>query len=163
MNTAVSGKGGRPDGAAFVIAAGLACLGGVLIRDAMKIPDMGGYSGVGADGMPRLVGWGLVVLAIWTVADALRSTAEEREKIEVMPVLCIIGGLVLQIALLKTAGFSIASGLLFACTAFAFGKRNLALTIPIGIVFALVVYGLFDQVLKLNLPHGPIESLLFGS
>jgi putative tricarboxylic transport membrane protein len=47
-------------------------------------------------------------------------------------------------------------------TAAAFGKRNFALTLPIGIVFALVVYAVFDQVLKLNLPAGFLENLIFG-
>jgi putative tricarboxylic transport membrane protein len=162
MSTGPLVKGGRPDGAAFVIALGLACLGGVLIWDSTQIPDMGGYAGVGADGMPRIVGWGLVLLAIWTAVDGLRSTGETRDKIELAPVLWIIGGLALQIGLLRPLGFSVASGLLFACTAFAFGKRNLALTLPIGLVFALFVYGVFDRVLQLNLPAGLLETLLFG-
>jgi putative tricarboxylic transport membrane protein len=162
MSTGSPVKGGRPDGAAFVIALGLACLGGVLIWDSTLIPDMGGYAGVGADGMPRIVGWGLVLLALWTAIDGLRSTGETRDKIELAPVLWIIGGLVLQISLLKPLGFAIASGLLFACTAFAFGKRNFALTLPIGLAFALFVYGIFDRVLQLNLPAGPLETLLFG-
>ncbi len=155
-------KGGRPDGAAFVIAVGLSSLGGVLIWDSTLIPDMGGYAGVGADGMPWIVGWGLVLLAIWTAIDGLRSKGETRDRIELAPVLWIIGGLALQIGLLKPLGFSIASGLLFACTAFAFGKRNLALTLPVGLVFALFVYVIFDRILKLNLPSGPLETLLFG-
>jgi putative tricarboxylic transport membrane protein len=79
-----------------------------------------------------------------------------------VPVLFILGGLALQLILLHPLGFSIASGLLFACTAAAFGKRNFALTIPIGVSFALVVYGVFDQLLKLNLPAGVPETLIFG-
>jgi putative tricarboxylic transport membrane protein len=79
-----------------------------------------------------------------------------------VPILYILGGLALQLALLHPLGFSIASGLLFACTAAAFGKRNVALTLPIGIGFALVVYGVFDQLLKLNLPAGVPETLIFG-
>ena len=53
----------------------------------------------------------------------------------------MIGGLVLQLILLRLAGFSIASGLLFACTAAGFGKRNLAVTIPIGVGLSLLIYG----------------------
>jgi putative tricarboxylic transport membrane protein len=162
MSGITPGTGRRPNGAAFIIAAALAAIGYLLIREAGRMPDMGGYSGVGPDGMPRLVGWALVVLAVWTVVDAVRTRFPERAKIEVMPVLWIVGGLALQIGTLKFLGFSVASGLLFACTAFAFGKRNLALTLPIGLVFALAVYAVFDQLLQLNLPAGPIETLLFG-
>ncbi len=49
----------------------------------------------------------------------------------------IVGGLVLQLLLLKPLGFSIATGLLFALTAAGFGKRKLWITIPVGIVLCL--------------------------
>ena len=51
---------------------------------------------------------------------------------------------------------------LFALTAAGFGKRNLALTIPIGVGLSLAIYGIFDQLLKLRLPAGFLETLLFG-
>jgi putative tricarboxylic transport membrane protein len=152
----------RPERAAFVIAMALAGLGAILIREALIIPDRSGYAGVGPSGMPWAVGWGLVVLAVWTVIDALRLRFGTADKSEVVPVLWILSGLGLQIVTLRPLGFTIASALLFACTAFSFGKRNLMLTLPVGLVFALIVYAIFDQLLKLNLPHGPIETLLFG-
>lgn len=152
----------RPDGAAFIIAAILAALGVLLIWESGRIPDKGGYSGIGPGGMPLLVGWGLVFLALWTAIDAYRGRFAAREKPEFMPVLWIVVGLFLQLMLLRVVGFSIASALLFAFTAFAFGKRNLALTIPVGFVLAFAVYGVFDRVLKLNLPEGPIETLVYG-
>lgn len=63
--------------------------------------------------------------------------------------------------LLKPLGFSIATGILFAFTARAFGKRNLAMTLPIGIVFAFAVWVVFSQLLMLHLPAGPLERLFF--
>lgn len=162
MSGSNPGTGRSPSGAAFIIAVALAALGALLIREAGQLPDKGGYSGVGPDGMPWLVGWALVVLAGWTAIDALKNRFDAVPKIEIFPVLCILGGLALQLALLKPLGFSIASGLLFACTTFAFGKRTLWLTLPIGIVFAFAVYAVFDRVLQLNLPAGPLETLIFG-
>ena len=64
----------------------------------------------------------------------------------------------LQLLLLKTAGFSIATGLLFAFTARGFGRGPLWLTIPVGIVFALVVWVIFARLLQLSLPAGPLEN-----
>lgn len=160
--TDLSATGRRPDGAAFIIAVLLGGLGALLIREGGLFPDRGGYAGVGPGGMPFLVGWVLVVLAAWTAIDALRGKPDAREPVQITPVLWILGGLALQIALLKPAGFMIASGLLFACTAFAFGKRNLFATVPMGLVFALAVYGVFDAVLQLNLPGGYLETLIFG-
>lgn len=96
--------------------------------------------------------------------DVLRSLAwrfPEREKQEISPILWIVGGLAAQMLLLKTAGFSIATGLLFAATARAFGRGALWKTIPIGIVLAFVVWIIFAKGLQLSLPAGPLEHLLF--
>ena len=74
--------------------------------------------------------------------------------------LWIIGGLALQMLLLKVAGFSIATGLLFAFAARGFGRGPLWMTIPIGIVFSLFVWVIFARILQLSLPAGPLEALV---
>ncbi|MEY4984852.1 MAG: hypothetical protein RIR62_3118 [Pseudomonadota bacterium] len=152
----------RPDGAAFFIAAGLAALGGLLIWDASRIPDLAGYAGIGPADVPRLIGWGLVLLAIGTVVEGMRGGFDPRPRQQPVPVLWILGGLVGQLLLLHWAGFVLASAVLFAGTAGAFGKRNIAVTLPVGIVFAACVYGVFDRILQLNLPGGPLEMMVFG-
>jgi putative tricarboxylic transport membrane protein len=162
MSRIDTGTGGRPNGAAFIVAAGLAALGALLIWQGNTIPDKGGYAGIGSGDMPKFIGWGLVALAIGHVASGLRHSAEPRERQMIVPVLLIIAGLALQLVLLKPLGFSVASALLFACTAAAFGKRNLVLTLPIGIGFAFAVYVVFDQLLRLNLPAGLLENLIVG-
>ena len=75
--------------------------------------------------------------------------------------LWIIGGLVLQMLLLKTAGFSIATGLLFAFAARGFGRGPLWFTIPLGIVISFVIWLIFAGLLQLRLPAGPLERLVF--
>jgi putative tricarboxylic transport membrane protein len=154
--------GRRPDGAAFFIAAFLAALGGLLIWQGRSIPDKGGYAGVGSGDMPVFVGICLLGLALSHVYAGLRVGAPGVPRQHVLPVLFIIAGLALQLILLKPLGFSVASGLLFACTAAAFGKRNFAFSLPAGIAFALGVYGVFDRLLQLNLPGGFLENLIFG-
>ncbi|MGL4310916.1 MAG: tripartite tricarboxylate transporter TctB family protein [Paracoccaceae bacterium] len=155
-------KGRSPNGAAFIIAALLAGLGVLLIWQGNAIPDKGGYAGVGSGDAPRFVGFCLLLLAAAHVWNGLRQAAPDVPKQEILPVIFILAGLALQLALLHVLGFAVASGLLFACTAAAFGKRNFALTLPIGVAFALLVYGVFDQLLKLNLPAGFLETLIFG-
>lgn len=154
--------GRRPDGAAFVIAALLAIFGAVLLWDASSIPDRGGYSGIGPAAMPKIIGWGLIALAAVTAANAFRGRLANVPRQNPVPLLLIGGGLALQIALLKVIGFSLATGLLFAATAAAFGKRNLLVSLPIGVAFALGIYGIFDGLLRLNLPGGPLETLIYG-
>jgi putative tricarboxylic transport membrane protein len=152
----------RPDGAAIFIAFGLAALGALLIWEGFSLPDKGGYAGVGSGGLPKFVGFCLLALALGHVITAIRVGGPAHLRPQFVPVLWLIGGLVLQLILLRMAGFSIASGLLFACTAAGFGKRNLAVTIPIGVGLSLLIYGVFDQLLKLKLPSGLLETLIFG-
>ena len=151
----------RRDMAALLIAAGLAVIGGVMLWDSARLADLGGYSGVGPASMPRVVGGGLILLAVWTAAEALRGDFPERPEQSAGPVLWIVAGLAAQLLLLHAAGFSVATGVLFALTARAFGKRNLAMTLPVGILFAFAVWVVFSQLLMLHLPAGPLERLFF--
>jgi putative tricarboxylic transport membrane protein len=155
----------RPDGAAFIIAILLAGLGALLIWQGQSLPDKGGYAGIGSGDLPVFVGAGLWLLAAAHVWKGLKGRHPDARipPQQVFPVILIVGGLALQLALLRLVGFSIASGLLFACTAAAFGKRNLAISLPVGIALALGIYGVFDQLLKLNLPAGFLETLIFGN
>lgn len=151
----------RRDTAALIIAAGLAVLAGVMLWDSARLADLGGYSGVGPASVPKVVAYCLFGLAAWTAVAAFRGDFPERPEQNAGPVLWIIAGLALQLMLLHIAGFSVATGVLFACTARAFGKRNLAMTLPIGIVFAFAVWIVFSQLLMLHLPPGPLEHLFF--
>ena len=152
----------RPDGAAFIIAALLAGLGSLLIWQGAVIPDKGGYAGIGSGHAPVFVGICLWLLSLTHVWKGLRHGGIRVPRQQPVPELFITGGLALQLILLHPLGFSIASGLLFACTAAAFGMRRFAISLPVGFGFALAVYGVFDQLLKLNLPAGLPETLIFG-
>lgn len=153
----------RPDGAALFTAAALAILGAVIFWDSARLPADTGYSGIGPADVPRLIAICLVLLGVWTAIDGFRSPPHPPPAQEMSPVFWIIGGLGAQLALLGVAGFSIATGLLFACTARAFGYRRLLIALPIGILACLAVYGLFDRLLQLNLPTGPLETAIFGA
>lgn len=160
MMTGSSGPQRRPDGAALVIAAILAGLAIVIFwqTSQMRVPPI--QQRVGPTVFPYVVAGGLALLAIGTVFSALRNGFPERSKDDYGPIFWIIGGLVAQILLLSTAGFSIATGVLFAFTAKGFGRGPLWKTIPIGTVFAFIVWFAFAKGLQLSLPTGAVERLV---
>jgi len=150
----------RPDGAALVIAAILAVIAVVIFwqTSQMRLPPI--QARVGPTVFPYIVATVMLVLSAGTVLSAFRHGFPARDKDNLGPIAWIIGGLVLQIVTLSWLGFSIATGLLFAFTARAFGRGPLWQTIPIGVVFAFIVWFAFARGLQLSLPAGPLERLI---
>jgi putative tricarboxylic transport membrane protein len=160
MTNGSSSRERRPDGAALVIAAILAGLAVIIFwqTSQMRLPPV--QQRVGPTVFPYVIASGLVLLSIGTVVSALRNGFPARSKDDFVPIFWIVGGLVGQILLLSTAGFAIATGVLFAFTAKAFGRGPLWLTFPIGVVFCFIVWFIFAKGLQLSLPAGPLERLL---
>ncbi|MHC1546937.1 tripartite tricarboxylate transporter TctB family protein [Phyllobacterium sp. K27] len=151
----------RPDRAALVIAAFLAVLA-IIIGYSTANTQGGSVTRIGPAIFPYVISIALLVLAIWTVFEAFRGEFPKRESQAPGPVFWIVGGLAAQMLLLNVVGFSIATGLLFAATARAFGKTKLWVTIPVGVVLSFVVWTLFAKGLQLSLPAGPLERFFFG-
>jgi putative tricarboxylic transport membrane protein len=149
-----------PDRAGLAIAAALAVLAAVIFGRTLAMPVAGQYTRVGPTTLPYVIAAALALLAVGTAVSAWRGGFPEREVDRVGPMLWIVGGLVLQMLLLKTAGFSIATGLLFAFAARGFGRGPLWFTVPLGIAIALAIWLIFAGLLQLSLPAGPLEQLL---
>jgi putative tricarboxylic transport membrane protein len=150
----------RPDGAALVIAAILAVIAAVIVwqTSQMRVPPI--QARVGPTVFPYIIAGGLLLLSVGTVVSALRNSFPERTNDNYVPMFWIVGGLVAQLLLLTTVGFSVATGILFAFTAKAFGRGPLWKTIPIGVAFSFIVWFAFAKGLQLSLPSGPIERLI---
>ena len=160
MTTGSPNLARRPDGAALVIAVILAVIAGVIVwqTSLMRVPPV--QQRVGPTVFPYFIAGALFLLSLGTLVSALRGTFPARERSDIAPMIWIVAGLVAQILLLSTAGFAVATGLLFAFTAKGFGRGPLWQTIPIGIIFALIVWFIFARGLQLSLPAGPLERLL---
>jgi putative tricarboxylic transport membrane protein len=150
----------RPDRAALLIAAGLLVLAAVVAWDTTRLAAGGAYARVGPQTIPYVIACCLAGLGIWTIFAALRGDFPERHTQEARPVLWIVGGLVMQLVLLRVTGFSIATGVLFALVARGFGERRLWLSLPSGILIAALVWLVFARGLQLSLPAGPPEQAL---
>lgn len=151
----------RPDGAVLAIAVLLAGLAVLIVWDTQRLGVAAAYARVGPAAFPYTIAVGLLVLAAWTAIEGWRRQFPEREPVEIVPVAWIVAGLVAQLLLLRYAGFSIATGVLFAFTAKGLGRGPLWMTIPIGVVLAFFVWVVFARLLQLTLPAGPLEHLIF--
>ena len=149
----------KPDRAALVIAAVLVLAGAAVAWSTQHAPTTMGYSPVGARTVPFILAGALVALGALTAVAGVRGDFPKREKQDIPPMLWLIGGLAVQLLTMKTVGFSIATGLLFAAAARGFGRGPLWLTIPIGIVFSFLLWIVFAKGLQLTLPAGPLEKL----
>jgi putative tricarboxylic transport membrane protein len=150
----------RPDWAALTVAAFLLVVAAVIAWDVAHMrTGVAAYSRIGPRAFPYAVAVGLAVLGALTAVQAFRVASPAPEPDEIAPMAWIVGGLMVQIVLIPYAGFSIATGAVFAATARAFGRGPLWATYPAGVLFALAIWLFFNKALQLVLPAGPLERL----
>lgn len=150
----------RFDPAGGVIAAALALIAGIILVDASQLQITSAY-GVGPKMMPIVVACGLLILSIANLAMALRGDMPPRESVDPKAILLILGGLAALIVIIGLGGgFIPATAILFAATAAAFGRKAFITDLVIGFILAVVIFLIFDKLLTLSLPFGPLERLL---
>jgi putative tricarboxylic transport membrane protein len=150
----------RPDTAGMVIAAVLLLIALVIVWDTSAMQGSTTY-GMGPQAMPYVIAAGMALLAVGNFWLAWRGDFPERESLDPKAIVLILGGLAALIAIIGLGGgFIPATAILFAATATAFGRRAIHIDLAIGAVLAVAVFLLFDKLLTLSLPAGPIERLL---
>lgn len=150
----------RIDPAGFVIAALLLAVAGLVLWDMSTLRITSVY-GVGPKAMPIVVATGLIVLAIGNAAMTLQGGLPARETVDTRAILLILGGLAGLIAVIGLGGgFILATAILFAATSAAFGRHALIADAAIGLGLGVAIFLLFNKLLTLSLPAGPLERLL---
>jgi putative tricarboxylic transport membrane protein len=156
--TTLHAKGRDPAG--FVIAGLLLLAAAVIAWDANSLELSSPY-GLGPKAMPFAIAVGLAVLAVANLIMSLRGDLPVRESMKLAPVALILGGFAALVALIGLGGgFIPATAILFAATSTAFGRRAIVADLVIGLVLGIVIFLLFDKLLTLSLPAGPLERLL---
>lgn len=155
MTTAGQGAIHRPTA---IIGVGLLAIAAVTWMDARSMTIVSNY-GVGADAASYFVAVLLAALGVGHLAAALRPglEADTADWGAVAWILLALAGLIGSIW--AGAGFILGATLLFALTARAFGRRALLADIVIGLVMATLIFLMFNKLLKLALPSGPLERL----
>ncbi|WP_394218311.1 tripartite tricarboxylate transporter TctB family protein [Halobacillus trueperi] len=117
------------------------------------------YVPVDSDFVPKILGYLLIILAIFLFFDKSSETEEEKEKRQVpkkeMLVLLAVGGMIfLYIFLLEIIGFVLSSMLFIVACSWFLGYRKLVTTILVAVLFPLIMYLSFNYLLQIRLPQG---------
>ena len=154
----------RPAIGETIIGAGVLALAIVMFWQTMSIPVSPIYAKVGPTVVPIITAFALGMLGILLLIDAWRGGWQPQEEKEVAPdraaLLWIVTGLVLNVLLITSAGFTIASVILFVCVARGFGSRAIVRDALIGAAFALVAYIGFAKTLGINIGSGLVENAI---
>jgi putative tricarboxylic transport membrane protein len=152
----------------LLVAAGVIILGIVVLVETRDIRITRAVARVSPRAIPQIVGAGLVVVGLWYAVDIIRSPhlpggGEDSEDVDLAAetdwraIVIIAVGLVFYAALMKPAGFVVASAVLYLLSTFAMGSHRYLRNALIGIVLAVVVYYVFDGWLGVRLPTGWLD------
>ncbi|MER5213114.1 tripartite tricarboxylate transporter TctB family protein [Streptomyces sp. NPDC002838] len=148
----------------------LLALGVLVLTDALTMDvDITQRGPVGPKTVPIVVGIGLLVIAALLAVDVLRGgrgQAETGEDVDLSEpadwrtVLLLAGVFLGTAVLIEPLGFPIAGALLFWGAAFALGSRSVDRDPLIASVLSLVTYAVFNNLLGVPLPGGPLMGVL---
>src|SRR5882757_5261665 len=142
----------QPDRAGIAIAVLLLAIAAVIAWDTSTLQLAPTY-GLGPKMMAYAVGAGMAIIGIANLVMAWQGGFPERESYDPKAIVLILGGFAALIAIIAFGG-----GFILA-TAAAFGRKAVIVDLIIGAVLAVAVYLLFDKLLTLSLPAGPLERL----
>ena len=115
---------------------------------------------------PFLIAFGLLAVGVAVLWQAFFGhIAHERGfELDWLAVALVSGGLILQMLLVESLGWIIATTLLFVAATLAFRERRVLISIAIGLALTCLTYWVFNYGLGLSLPIGTtIEELLPSS
>ena len=143
-------RGAAVSRAELVISLGVLLLGIGATVVAWRLPEAGGYARIGPNVVPRIVSAALILLGIWLLAEVFTGgfrarvpddPTERGEHAFIWSAFAwLSAGLIVQMALVHTAGFVIAAAALFACVARGFGSARWLRDLAIGLVLGLLVF-----------------------
>ncbi|MEU8854980.1 tripartite tricarboxylate transporter TctB family protein [Streptomyces sp. NPDC048556] len=148
----------------------LLVLGVLVLTDALTMNvDITQRGPVGPRTVPLVVGTGLVAVAVLLAVDVLRGgrgEAEAGEDVDLdapadLRTVALLTGVFLAFAaLIGPLGFPVSGALLFWGSAYALGSRHLDRDPLIAAGLSLLTYFVFDDLLGVPLPGGPLMGVL---
>lgn len=149
----------RIDRPALVVALLLLACAGIVARDAASQTIVSTY-GLGPTAVPYLVSICLAVLGLAHLVVAFKDGLPKPDPADGGAILWITIGLVGLVACIALGGgFIIATAMIFAFTARGMGRRAFLVDAIIGLVLGAAIFLVFQKLLTLSLPAGPLERL----
>ena len=149
------------------VAAGVLAIGACVLGGSFFLPTGGGYAQVGPGVVPRVVGAVILVLGAFLLAEALRGgfpgvdeEAEAKLPMDWTAFAWVSGGIIAYGLLIEHLGFIFSSTILFVMVARGFNSRRYGLNIATGLVLASAVFAMFNYGLGLTLPAGVLKAVL---
>jgi Tripartite tricarboxylate transporter TctB family len=159
--------GGRWRRGGLLVGLGFLGLAAFVGMGALAIAVTPSYSRVGPGVFPAAVAAGLAAVGLAMIAQGLtgrwitdwdrpdgRDAALRRHGRAALA--WVAAGLVLNLLLMETAGFVIASAVLFAATAWAFGNRRPVHAAALGVALGGAIFAVFAYGLQVRLPIGSL-------
>jgi putative tricarboxylic transport membrane protein len=145
-----------------VLAAFILLLGAFVAVETAMLRTGPGYAAIGPKLFPWLVAAGLLLVGIALLHGARAGAVAQPVgfELDLPPPLVVTAGLVLQMVLMRPAGFVIATAVLFVAVAYALGSRRIVLNAAVGLVLCAITYFAFTRGLGLVLPAGVLGPLL---
>ncbi|WP_399923426.1 tripartite tricarboxylate transporter TctB family protein [Streptomyces kanamyceticus] len=148
----------------------LLALGALVLTDALTMDvEIAQRGPIGPKTVPVAVGIGLLVVALLLALDVLRGgrgEAESGEDVDLSEpadwrtVLLLAGVFLAAAVLIEPLGFPVTGALLFWGSAYALGSRHLDRDPLIAAVLSVVTYVIFNNLLGVPLPGGPLMGVL---
>lgn len=137
----------------------LLLLAGVIFFEITRISGGPGYARVGPKAFPRLVAIGLLLVGGGLVLAAFRDPSPKAlPAMDWRALLFAMAGMLGAVLLFEPGGFAVASAVLVALTARAFGSRRPLLDAAVGFGLGLACLVVFSLGLGVTLPWGPFGS-----
>jgi putative tricarboxylic transport membrane protein len=160
----------KTDRSELGICALLLVLGVLVLTDAIRIPtDFAQRGPVGPKAVPVVVGVSLLLVAVLLARDVLRGVRGESETGEDVDlaapsdwrtVLLLSAAFLANAALIGLVGFPVSGAILFWGAAYALGSRAFVRDPLIAAALSIVTYLLFNNLLGVPLPGGPLMEVL---
>ena len=148
--------------------AALVALGAVVLWHIQGFPPMPGQK-YGPAWFPGLIGGGFIVCGALLVAARLRAATSEplfalpewsRRARPVASAASVIAGLLLYVFVVDTLGFHVTAGALLLAWSRMLGA-SWRLAVPVSLAATVVIHLAFYKLLKVPLPWGLLESVVF--